>query len=164
MKWLEIEFPAVLTGAQFLCVLTDQVVCGVYEGSRQFRSSISTDALDEEKLLELRIFDQDRELRVFRSYTGEDFKVRYLDDTTEDVSDFYDEEHYLDQDSTKTFDLGNGFTRFVTTGGGAYELPVSPSFRKVRVRTYLKESLNGLQYAGDWRILEYVEDTTKEAN
>ena len=160
MKFTEFSIPDSLTGSAFIAVLTDQVICGIYKGRGLFETMNGPIQDMDEKLLELRIFNDQEEFRAFRPYRDMDFKCRYINDRDE-TKPYFDEVHYLDQDSNKTKPAAEGYTSFVTTGGGTYILPGDAGIRKVMVRTYLEESeeTNGIQIPGDWRIIGFAKDS-----
>ena len=121
-------------------------------------------------LIQLRIFTSDTELRISRLNIGEDFRWRYIDDssfeqilyseTDEFLRQFknrvYDEEQYLDIDSNKS----NGLC-YVTTGGGPYTLPVDNA-EKIRIRNYLEYDENGIVAISDFRILGFIQKGSGE--
>ena len=76
-----------------------------------------------DKLLDLRIFNPEKEVRLFRSYVGSDFYIRIAGpDCT--GTDYYDEKQFLDIDwqvSEQSFQKSN---LVFATGGGAYKLPL----------------------------------------
>ena len=116
-------------------------------------------------LLELRIFTENDELKLYRSNIGTDFSWRYIDDndfentlsgeTNEFLKVFknrvFDEEHYLDIDTTKS----QG-THYTTTGGGEYTLPLENA-EKVKIRNYLEYDKNGIVFVSDFRIVGFTE-------
>lgn len=163
MKYQEIMIPVSLKGSAYMAVLTDQVLCGIWQGDLQFECQEGQANL-EDKLLELRVFSEQEEFRVWRQYRGEEFRTRYINDS-ENRMPFMDEVHMLDQNSTLTKDQGNGYTRFVTTGGGVYYLPGGNSTCRVKVRTYFSESeeTNGIQIPKDWRIVAFGDRNLQNA-
>lgn len=116
--------------------------------------------IDEKHLIELRIFDEDSELKITRLNIGAEFSWRYISDTEfqkriesendEFLREFsnrvYDESHFLDIDANYT----NG-TSYTATGGGKYTLPVENA-EKVRIRNYLEYDDDGILYIADFRI------------
>ena len=165
MRYQDIRIPESLAGAGYLAVMSDRVVCGIYQGGMRFQyydpGQSATAQLEdlEEKLLELRVFSQQEEFRAVRPYRGMEFKVRHIDDTL-DLPPHFDEVHYLDQDRNRTKKLSGDYTAFTATGGGQYILPGDEHTCRVQVRTYLTESpeSNGIQLPGDWRIVAFGSD------
>ena len=108
--------------------------------------------IDAKHLIELRIFTNTFEFTISRLNIGSDFNWRYINDDefnnvlSNETDAFlrlftnrtYDEEHYLDIDSTKS----NGFN-YTTTGGGKYTLPIENA-EKVKIRNYLEYDENGI--------------------
>lgn len=120
--------------------------------------------IDAKHLLELRIFSDDEEFKISRLNIGSDFTWRYINDSEyqkklENESDdflsvfdnqIYDEEHYLDVDSTNS----KGCC-YITTGGGPYTLPVGNA-EKVHIRNYLDYDEHGIVMISDFRIVGFI--------
>ena len=116
-------------------------------------------------LLELRIFDENREFWSHRSVLGSNFTWRIADDTAlrealKNESDNYyiDTVQTLDIDETyepyqdgETDDRGCLLLR--TTGGGHYALPITKEDGCVLIRNYLQyDENNGAVAAVDYRL------------
>ncbi len=122
-------------------------------------SSWSREALieiDKEKLLEIRVFNEVVEHKLYRANIDNEFIARSIKDV--DYNDYYDEVQYLDIDATKG--VKNGFV--TTTGGGVYKYPIQGSNKidnaKVRIRYYLgKYEETGQARIEDWRVVEFLE-------
>ena len=135
----------------FYALYTNKLVC-------------SKELKETDNLLELRIFDENYEVKYRREFVGEEFKFRIIDDdefkqklvneTDEFTSKFenriFDEKHYLDIDTTKSY--GNNY---VTTGGGEYTLPIENA-EKILIRNYLDYDENGIAYISDFRIMKIL--------
>lgn len=122
----------------------------------------------EEKLLDVRVYDSKREVRIFRSDIGRAFRGRSLNDEKEtpDEQDYFDEEQYLDIDDKASEKLFVSEGKVQTTGGGKYHLPL-PGFRnaKIQIRNYLgyyEES--GQAYVKDWRIMGLFQEGDGKCN
>ncbi len=140
-------------GCNVYAVHTDRFYCG---------SELN---IDVKHLVELRIFTSNAEFKISRLNIGENFRWRYIDDSafeqvlSEETDDFlckfsnrtYDEEHYLDINSTKS----NG-TCYTTTGGGEYTLPIENA-EKIKIRNYLEYNENGIVMISDFRIIGFVQ-------
>lgn len=104
-------------------------------------------------LLELRAYTTQAEIHAVRDALGREFTWRRVFDQGTDASDLvydahFDECQYLDIDSTKT--RGRNY---VTTGGGAYTLPIERAER-VLVRNYLTyNEEDGMAHVVDFRIV-----------
>lgn len=110
------------------------------------------------KVLEIRIFNAEKEFRLFRSDVGKDaFALRSIYDTGDmkDLRDHYDEIQYLDIDETQGHTGGYVYT----TGGGRYYLPFGTIHdTKVKIRYYLdRYSKTGQARIADWRVVEFME-------
>lgn len=114
------------------------------------------------KVLEIRVFDENRELKLVRSDIAKPFVVRCIDDAPfgppksydRNYSDFYDEWQILDIDEIKGRDAKG---RVTATGGGKYFLPLGVlSNACVRIRYYLgKYEETGQARVEDWRVAEF---------
>ena len=112
----------------------------------------------EEKILELRVFGKQGEMKLSRSTVGQELSFRSVFDEGEDKDsrDHYDETQYLDIDETAG---KNAEGKVTTTGGGTYQLPVD-NIRDaaIRIRYYLgKYEETGQSRIEDWRVVEFVE-------
>jgi len=99
-------------------------------------------------LLELRVFEEDRELRFLRHTLGGEFAWRVAQDKFDDENTYsFPEEHLLDR--TKRPIDGNYYK---STAGGVYELP-RRGYKKVLLVNYFTfdEETGNLQFA-DFRI------------
>lgn len=121
-----------------------------------------------EKVLEIRLFHEDGEVRWFRSTIDKPLKRRdCLDDVNKAAKDYWDEEQYLDIDTQKTEALQNNKENtFIVhaTGGGRYQLPgvVYNQNPKVTIRNYLEYESDGRCYVKDWRIVKFSPVDSKE--
>lgn len=141
------------SGCNVYAVHTDHFYCGT-----ELR-------IDEIHLIELRIFTDSFELKISRLNIGSDFSWRFISDDefkkvlSNEPDAFlglfanrtFDEEHYLDVDSTKL----NGVD-YTTTGGGKYTLPIENA-EKFKIRNYLEYDENGIVIISDFRIVEFVQ-------
>ncbi len=112
----------------------------------------------EGKILELRIFGKQGEMKLSRSTIGQAFSFRSIFDegVEKDERDHYDELQYLDIDETAGKDEEGNVT---ATGGGSYRSPVSNIHNaKIRIRYYLgKYEETGQSRVEDWRVVEFGE-------
>ena len=133
-------------------------------------------AIPEEKMLEIRVFDIDKELKLFRSDIGKELKgwiirdkekepggkivsERSSLDTGTDYSKIYDgqfdENQYLDIDLSK----GARDGIVTATGGGKYRVPLSKLENALlKIRYYLgREEESGQARIADWRMVCFME-------
>ncbi len=120
----------------------------------------------EKKLLDIRIYNSKREVRIFRSDIGRKFQGRSLNDEKEVLNhqDYFDEEQFLDIDDIRSKELFAREGKVQATGGGRYPLPL-PDFRnaKLRIRNYLGYyEKSGQAYVKDWRLMDLFQDSGKE--
>lgn len=131
---------------------------------RQYTNGIFCDEFsgnvgDAAHLLEIRLFNENAEIRAFRPELGIPFTWRIIDDsrfrkalsgdeTFEDRT--YTEQQYLDIDSTKS--SGRNYT---ATGGGRYTLPVENA-EKLEIRNYCIYDDNGILKIVDFRIVRIL--------
>lgn len=109
------------------------------------------------KLLELRVFDNKREWKLFRSDLGKDFYSRYEDDTgKKEGVDYFDEIQLLDIDITRS---SKDSRQIYTTAGGRYNLPkdISDLDRAaIRVRHYFGvDNESGQAFIRDYRLVDF---------
>ncbi len=126
--------------------------------------------IDVKRLIELRIFSEQAELRISRMNIGADFYWRYIDDDAFNTAlknvrneflsklenRIYDEKHFLDIDSKKS----GGFN-YTTTGGGSYSLPIEDA-EKIKIRNYLDYDQNGIAVISDFRIIGFLRKGSAE--
>lgn len=122
----------------------------------------------EEKLLDIRVYNREREARVSRSDIGRAFRGRSLNDEKEssEWQDYFDEEQFLDIDDKCSNELFSVEGKVQATGGGRYPLPL-PDFRnaKVLIRNYVgyyEES--GQAYVKDWRLRDLFKEGDGKQN
>ena len=100
-------------------------------------------------LLEVRIFTEEKELRIMRPTIADTFTYRLIDDTA-GIYDHIDEDQYLDINTDKSSGMS-----YVATGGGAYILPIEKA-EKIRIRNYISYDKQGIAQITDFRIVKYL--------
>lgn len=131
--------------------LENKIIFAIWTDHADFLSGI--DDLQEDKLIELRAFDENSEYRVYRSTIDREFYERFAEDTEISESEYFDTEHFIDIDSN--FNQGN--TR-KTTGGGIYHLPLTcANATKIVIRNYVSYDDDGIASVFDWRIVRLKE-------
>jgi len=121
-------------------------------------------AAAEDRLLEVRVFDRDREIKLFRSSIGSEFKKRLKDDREDTEKEYFDETQYLDIDMNRSKASFAVDKTVYTTGGGKYTLPIEGDIRdcKVRIRYYLSRyEDSGQARVSDWRVVGWCEDENR---
>ena len=126
------------------------------------RFPISAEKLkdNDDKVLEIRVFNQQREELLSRADIGKEFMYKAIIDEGDDrdTRDHYDEVQFLDIDtesSSKHAESG----KVTATGGGEYNLPLNKiNDAGVRIRYYLEQyEETGQARVADWRVVELVE-------
>lgn len=140
--------------AFFIAQYTDKFVVGNWNNDCN---------VNEEKLLELRIFDKDKEWKLFRSDLGREFLWRRRSEKNSDGSkciegeDYFDELQLLDIDTKRSPEALSGIKH--TTAGGSYYLPVEIDDidrAAVRVRHYFGvEEDSGQAFIKDYRLVGF---------
>ncbi len=156
----EEDIPALLgrfarEGSKLFCVYTTRFGCDRYDGSID----------DIAHALEIRLFDEEYELKAVRAQIGRPFKWRLIDDEIfrqklADETDVYSgsfekltypEKQYLDIDTKKTEPDSRLYTAI---GGGTYTLPES-GLECAEIRHYGSYDEDGLFVLGDMRIVRF---------
>lgn len=148
-----------MTEGFLFAMLTDEIVCESWpllpEEKEHFREK-------EEKLLDIRIFNEKKELRMFRGNIGREFFGRMLEDEKEnlDETEYFDEEQYLDIDVKRSAGLFCREGKVKATGGGCYRLPLAGfEDAKVELRNYLGYyEETGQAYVKDWRLVKLFQE------
>ena len=111
---------------------------------------------DEDKLIELRIFNEQGEIKLIRSDIGKGFLMRVQDQ--DETKEYFDVHQFLDIDTKIPLDEAG---RVTATGGGQYWLPGEVACLKnarLLVRNYIKYTeLTGQAYIYDWRCVRFEE-------
>lgn len=110
----------------------------------------------ENKVLEIRAFNEKMEYKLFRTNISKEFAYRAIKDG-ENIAEHIDEEQFLDIDEARSMNLNNG--NVVTTGGGLYHLPLkNHKNARIKVRYYLeKYAKTGQARVADWRLVGFEE-------
>ena len=115
---------------------------------------------DADKLLDLRIFDETAEMRLYRDYCGQDFYPIVIVSDELLKSDYYDDYQYVDIDLKRTLNDRNrrlGMVR--ATGGGWYRFPFDSENElnglKVKIRNYVTYDENGQASLYAWRLVGF---------
>lgn len=111
----------------------------------------------EEKLLDIRVFDQKKEIRICRDYAGNTFSEKIeLDDEEMQEYDTYEDEQYLDK--AKVFwEAGKTWIR--ATGGGSYPFPTDEkSNSKVKLKNYVSYDEYGQACLAAWRLVAFIKE------
>ena len=149
-------------------ILTDKILCDAWP-----LKGTEASEYDERLALEIHIFNEECEHKLFRSAMGKPFKYRFIQDgdkealKADDIFDFYDELQYLDIDTTKKPEQKyEKLTTVQATGGGVYSLPLQVEicsgdhplenleYAVLKVRHYIsKYEETGKAYVCDWRCV-----------
>lgn len=145
-----------------IALFTDEVYVDDWNAKK--RETVKTKIQErKDSLLELRIFDENREVKLFRSEinTGSKISIRVIDDNNSGYEDYYDENQFLDIDTTSISD-SDGMWNIQATGGGNYYLPQSVGEigdLTLKVRHYIsKYPHSGKAYVMDWRCVGFEKE------
>ena len=141
-----------------IAALTDEYFVGYWpdKGDNEKHNYDNAD-----KVLEIRVFNRDRELKLTRGDISEEFLCRCIDDANPSAAgydlryeDSYDEWQILDIDETKGKDAKG---RVTATGGGKYYLPLGKTENaQILIRYYLgRYKETGQARAEDWRVVTF---------
>ena len=113
-----------------------------------------------DRLLDVRIFDSEKEYRLFRGDVGRPFSETILDDS---LGDFFDDEQYLDIDTKRSAGTFAENKKVKATGGGSYTLPLD-YFQgvKLKLRNYLGYDERGHAYVKAIRVTGFKEEEKNE--
>lgn len=153
MTWEDFKQQIEMSEGYAVIMLTDSFIVDRYPLSSE-NEKLLEEALDQ-KLLDMRIFNENIEYRLFRTDAGKEFRISRLSD---EGRDFFDESQYLDVDDKRSEESfkRDGIVR--ATGGGYYRLPLE-SYRnaKVIIRNYVDYDENsGQAYVKAWRLAGFT--------
>ena len=111
----------------------------------------------EDKWLEIRVFNTQNEIKLFRTSIGnEKFLVRVIENEDKKPEEALDEVQILDIDTKRSKELFANTGEVYTTGGGKFFLPYG---EMVRVRYYLdRYEATGQARICDWRLVDFEGD------
>ncbi len=145
---------------EFLSHAGDMTGCMLVSAADCFRVSVwpvPTESFlaAKDRILEIRIFNEEEERKLFRPDIQSDFTARTIRER-ENRYPFFDEYQYLDIDTKKG---QSADTMEVTaTGGGRYALPFTDiEDARIQIRYYLDHyPETGQARIKDWRIVRFV--------
>ena len=143
------DFPDAKGSTFFVAQYTDKFDVGIW--NKDIIKNVN-------KLLELRVFDKNKEWKLFRSDIGKDFSYRCQkeDNNKEEGVDYFDEVQLLDIDITKS---SKGKKMMCTAAGGKYNLPkdISDLDRAaIIVRHYFGvDNESGQAFIRDYRLVDF---------
>lgn len=111
----------------------------------------------ENKILEIRIFNENEELKLIRTDISKDFALRYRKDENLSKDLYMDESQYLDIDTKKSGTVSENGGYVYATGGGKYYLPINEiEDSKIKIRYYFdRYEESGQARICDWRIVGF---------
>lgn len=155
-----IEKAGDIRAGYFFAMYTDAIIFEKWPLTEEQKEAFE---IRKNRLLEARIFDEEKEWRLLRGDIGKEmFILRSLEDA--ENMDYYDEEQYLDIDEKRSKELFEKEHKVRATGGGIYTLPF-PDYRnvKIKIRNYIdyyKET--GQAYIRDWRMADLFKEKEEE--
>ena len=150
------DFPDATGSTFFVAQYTDKFDVGMW--NKDIIKNVN-------KLLELRVFDKNKEWKLFRSDIGKDFSYRCQkeDNTKEEGADYFDEVQLLDIDTSRS-KKAPGVMH--TTAGGSYNLPKDIEYldrAAIRVRHYFGvDSESGQAFIIDYRLVDFESADKRE--
>lgn len=122
----------------FLAMLSDSLIC---------QSTDFIKEIDPLKLIEIRVFNETKEIKAVRGSLEKEFQIRTLEAESNEEEKHY-EVHYLDIDEKRK-------PQIVTTGGGKYELPIEAP-QRIKICNHLRYDENGVCQIVDYRIVKFL--------
>ena len=114
------------------------------------------DEIWENRLLDIRVFNSEKEYRLFRGDVGRGFSERILDDR---AGDYFDDEQYLDIDTKRSKKTFMEQKKVRATGGGFYMLPLDDyQDIKLKIRNYLGYDERGHAYVKAVRLIGFEKE------
>lgn len=118
-----------------------------------------------DKLLELRVFNENRELWLHRSALGSPFAWRLAaegEKKPEEKEEYcFETRQLLDlgegPDAEPAFDQ-DGLRVLKTEAGRSFKLPITKEERYVRIMNYVAYDENGIANAADWRLVGFAKE------
>lgn len=145
-----------------IALFTDEIYIDDWNSGN--RDTVKTKIQDrKDSLLELRVFDENREVKLFRAdiSTGSEIGLRVIENDNSGYEDYYDENQFLDIDTTNISD-SDVMWNIYSTGGGHYYLPKSVGDigeLTLKVRHYIsKYPHSGKAYVSDWRCVGFEKE------
>lgn len=132
---------------------TDELIIGEWKQNMSFIDA------KRDRLLELRIFNEEMEVKYYRTSISREFCERIIDRNNEDQTEFYEETQILDIDTLRSKELNQETGDVLATGGGQYHLPVEMTENvSIVTRQYIrKNEHSGQAEVYDWRLVKFVE-------
>ena len=151
--------------AYVVASMTDQYYIARLE---DLLKDIENSSFNSEKVIEMRVFNENREDKIFRmsiGKKGEESKYLYRkreDDVNAAKHDdsMFDEKQYLDINTEYPLIKENGYFIVEGTRGGIYRLPLEKSINDamVELRYYVaRDEETGQARVSDWRLIRFVE-------
>lgn len=151
MNWYDYRNKISIKNGYAVVMFTDKFEFLAYPFDEKTNKILNEDF--EKKLIDMRIFNKDKEYRIFRGDISGNFHFRDSDDYIK--NDYYDDEQYLDIDTKRSADSfkNDGIVR--ATGGGNYKLPFCDfNDIKICIRNYIDyDNESGQAYIKDWRLV-----------
>ena len=124
---------------------------------KQFMQAYSEKKVAIEKVLDIRAFDEQKEIRLMRDYVSSAFAMYDIEDSVmkESGYDQFVDYQYLDIDCKKSKELDG---EVYATGGGKYLYPYDYGEEtKAKIVNYVKYDENGQSMLMAWRLAGFEE-------
>jgi len=137
---------------KYIAFFTNKISGGNFIGG-----AFAPEITDTAHLLELRVFNCEREFKAVRTQIGKSFKWRIADEINVDKELYVSETQLLDIDTKKMEDKNLDGT-FIATGGGEYVIPAEPDCDSVELINYIKyDDYGNIQFV-DFRIKRFFKE------
>ena len=145
---------------KYIAFYTNQEVSGGKYENGEFASEIT----DTSHLLELRIFNCEREFKAVRTQIGKAFKWRIADEIEVCNELYVFETQLLDINAKKEcVDNHDGTTTFAAMGGGRYTIPAEPGCDSIELVNYIEYDDYGNMQFADFRIKRFFNGGAENA-
>ena len=147
-NWNELKSKIDINDAWLLAMFSDKILIDKYPLTVADNENILNNSFD--KLLDIRVFNKDKEYRLFRGSLDKKFSYRCLVDNEEDV---IVREQFIDIDTKRS-----NKNEIYSTGGGKYYLPLDNlKDAKLVLKEYVDYDEFGNAYIKDFRLVDLKE-------
>lgn len=151
-NWNELNSKIDINDAWLLAMFSDRILIDKYPLTVADNENILNNSFD--KLLDIRVFNKDKEYRLFRGSLDQEFSYRCLADNKEEGAIV--REQFIDIDTKRS-----NKNEIYSTGGGKYSLPLDNlKDAKLVLKEYVDYDEFGNAYIKDFRLAGFKEGET----